>query len=92
LYSIGSSGATTFTAGLTAAFAAVRFTARFTGRVRRPVPRVARVRVARIFPLHPASSAIASRDLRSLLRLPWALSFRIAPRLSSRQLAVASSK
>ena len=64
LYNIGSSGTTTLAAGLTAAFATVRFTARFTGRVRRPVPRVARVRVARMFPLSPASSAIASRDLR----------------------------
>jgi hypothetical protein len=91
LYSIGSSGTTTFAGGLTAAFATVRFTARFTGRVRRPVPRVARVRVARMFPLSPASSAIASRDLRSLLRLPWALSFRITPRLSSYQLSVPSN-
>src|SRR5208282_3620717 len=36
LYSTGSGGATSLAAGLAAAFTAVRLTARFTGRVRRP--------------------------------------------------------
>jgi hypothetical protein len=68
-------------AGLAATFAASRFTARFTGRALRPAPRVERVRVARIFPLSPADPASASQELRLPSCLPWALSFRIAPRL-----------
>jgi hypothetical protein len=80
LYSTGSRGTTTLTAGLATTFAASRFTARFTGRALRPAPRVERVRVARIFPLSPADPASASQELRLPSCLPWALSFRIAPR------------
>src|SRR5208283_5008652 len=47
LYSTGSGGATSLAAGLTTGFIAARWTARFTGRVRRPAVRVDRV--ARIF-------------------------------------------
>jgi hypothetical protein len=60
-----------FTAGFTAADFTVRFTtrllARFTGRVLRPAPRD--VLVARIVPLSPTGSRIASRELRLLLLL-----------------------
>src|SRR5215469_14645681 len=91
LYSTGSRGTATFTAGLpatagfAAAFAARRFVVRFTGPARRPALRV--VRVARICSLSPANLVRASQELRPLLALPWALSFRIAPRLKiSREL------
>src|SRR6516225_1371323 len=83
LYRTGSGGATILVAGFVTAFAAagfaVRFAVRFTSRVRRAA---ARVRVALMVLAPPADSAITSRDLRFLLALPWALSFRIAPRLS----------
>ena len=87
LYSTGSSGtanfAAGFTAGLTAAGFTVRFTARlvarFTGRALRPALRV--VLVARIVPLSPTGSRFASRELRLLFLVPWALSVSIAPRL-----------
>src|SRR5215470_143106 len=78
LYSTGSRGTTALAAGLAATFAASRFTARFTGRARRPALRV--VRVARICSLSPANLVRASQELRPLLALPWAFSFRIAPR------------
>jgi hypothetical protein len=87
LYSTGSSGtaslAAGFAAGFTAAGFTVRFTTRllvrFTGRALRPAPRV--VLVARIVPLSPTGSKIASRELRLLFVVPWALSLPIAPRL-----------
>ena len=87
LYNTGSSGtaslAAGFTAGLTAADFTVRFTVRlivrFTERVLRPALRV--VLVARIVPLSPTGSRFASRELRLLSVVPWALSVSIAPRL-----------
>src|SRR5215468_5815859 len=74
LYSIGSRGTATFTAGfparagLAAALAARRFTARFTGRARRPALRVERV--ARIVsPPRPTLPAPARNCVRCLLTL-----------------------
>jgi hypothetical protein len=80
LYSTGSGGAAALAAGLATGFTAARFTARFTGRARRPAERVDRVRVARMVVASSQPARCLRPDSALSLVLPWALSFRIAPR------------
>src|SRR5438046_8895862 len=74
LYRTGSGGATaTRTAGRAgfASLATRRFTARFTGRLRRPVDRVRVVRVARIVSASPGRSSFAARSFASVHSGPF---------------------